>query len=1160
MLLQKQKIKIFTIFKKPFAIASLAAVFISLVSAFFFNPSSIEAQTTRVNYKPEDVKFEISVNDNFFRTYDGGNVQFVATVKLVTPDQLVTGALVNDSDCITIGDSACTANKVDGVSIGVINKTQNSTACGPGQQGAFSCNFIKMAQTQTPSIIKKGEPITFNFSLSSAELKSLQVASSNEGVISEIYVYPFLQMSRFRLSFSGGAKSVFIQSYTTQAQYDANKNNARPEGIPENGSVTSSPTIKKTGDPLLGLINNLINIIVGMAQQFIYWVFYLLIAPLIQAMLSIQTYTDTFAAVIYPGWEVVRNACNILFIVALIAIGLGTLFRVESYQYKHLLVDLIIAALLVNFSLVIAQVILGVADTVQSQFLPNNLEVIRSLAKDLMAGFKTVDFSHIADAGYFSTTLQPLFSLGLSIGSFIVFASIAGFLLVRIIMLWVLLMLSPLAYAMRILPQTKSYTGMWWSQFIKYAFFTPVMAFFLNMAAVINNNYNSQLNNKTGIFQQIIDDPSILGNSDIAAFVFRVGGNIIILVFLFVAIKVAEGAGVYGADAVAKAAKGGIMAPFAGAAWLGQRGVGRLNRWYNEKTSHLLEQHGDHPVSWRKKAALALLNPKAVAKGWQKRSEELAHHAEEEAEAAGRMVAEQFLTRGKLQIPYNQFLARKHENDYLKDYGEMKKESLMAAAVALKDMKGAEGSMRKRAIIKAMAKNGYLDDALRMREFAQKYMNDDGSIYNAEVLNRFLIDYLGDTEQTYRFLAEDMEDLGMKTKHYEYLGHAYFDNKDKVWKRGMTETGEKTKQGFARLRNDWQAKYASGEYAKVGGRERAGLAPHNLTTLIAKVDKDGNLIGEDGELLDPSVKELDDTVSIGIGSGVPDEYQRAIFGKIDSSTISNIAGFAQSRLKEWLLSMDVDSKTGEVIVRSEEDLNKIRALYKENPEFMKAVYGALTGLDPRTGVKGLKISMLDKSGKKTSINEFGEAKLNAVPIADIVAAEVMSGIKVKSKAKESVTGLVKGYVAKLATGKIDMQFIKDNLRTELNSIDDVGDDAVKDKLAADLIPKIKPDIAKQFIQAYNPKKIVADIDKKIYAASGDAREGLSASQFSDLSRAIQLAAEEAFNNLGDSQKFTKAEAEAIVLEKLEKKINKSIYEKLETDDLKTIAAHILPAE
>ncbi len=70
-----------------------------------------------------------------------------------------------------------------------------------------------------------------------------------------------------------------------------------------------------------------------------------------------------------------NQLCNIFFILALIIIAMATLFRIDSYKYRDLLVQLIIAALLINFSLVIAQAVLGLADTVQAQFFADKTTI-----------------------------------------------------------------------------------------------------------------------------------------------------------------------------------------------------------------------------------------------------------------------------------------------------------------------------------------------------------------------------------------------------------------------------------------------------------------------------------------------------------------------------------------------------------------------------------------------------------------------------------------------------------------------------------------------------------------------------------------------------------------------------------------------------------------
>lgn len=488
---------------------------------------------------------------------------------------------------------------------------------------------------------------------------------------------------------------VVIASASSKVQITGNERN-------EGESIVGA----NANDGLLGLLVKIVNFLIGILQEIIFGIFYLLIAPIMQAVLSIRTYTDTFAAVIYPGWEIIRNLCNIIFIIALIAIAMGTLLRVEKYQYKHLLVQLILAALLINFSLVIGQAILGVADTLQNQFLPNSTEVIRALAKDLMVGYRSVvwnlDFSKY---GYISSFAQPLFFLALSLGSFCVFLAIAAFLVIRMAMLWILLMISPIAYAAGVLPQTEHYRTEWWTTFLKYAFFTPIMAFFLNMTAIIANTYqNNQLFTQFGL------KDSDFGGSGLANFIFRIGSNLILLVFLMVALIVAEKFSIYGAGAITKIAKGGIMAPFAGAGWGIQRGLGYVGRKWNEMTADMV--HG-RKMTKGQRVKFALLNPVAAVKGWQKHSEELKHAAQAEAEAVGLMAVEQTLSPGKA-FNRKAIAERAHDAEFLKNYSDLTREegvdTAYDAATMKKDM---NGKAARRAVYQANMKEGWVDDIVQ---------------------------------------------------------------------------------------------------------------------------------------------------------------------------------------------------------------------------------------------------------------------------------------------------------------------------------------------------------------------------------------------------------------------------------------------------------------
>jgi hypothetical protein len=403
-------------------------------------------------------------------------------------------------------------------------------------------------------------------------------------------------------------------------------------------------------------------------------------------------------------------------VVALIVIALATLFRVDSYQFRSLLVQLILAALLVNFSLVIAQAILGLADTIQAQFLPSNVEVIRSLAKDLMVKtYRDVYFTNAFSEGSFSGIVKPLFFLALAMGSFAVFAAIAVFLVIRIVVLWVLLLISPMAYAVGVLPSTAGYRKQWWDMFLKYAFFTPIMAFFLNLTAVIANTYNTN-----PILQQI-NSPELqaeLGGSEIATFVFKVASNILLLVFLMAALKVADMAGIYGASAITSVAQKGILAPFA-AAGGGLKIAGNYaGRRWNDATAKLKGKEEKIPF-WRA-AAFATLNPIAFTKGLKKQSEDRTHRAQANAEAVGLEVAEQRFSstkaifKGSYKInPHQLQHEKEREDDQAKKLSNLSRTEVARRMHQIYMMgNSAEEMDIKRGGYKLAMSKGYIDDII----------------------------------------------------------------------------------------------------------------------------------------------------------------------------------------------------------------------------------------------------------------------------------------------------------------------------------------------------------------------------------------------------------------------------------------------------------------
>jgi hypothetical protein len=685
-------------------------------------------------------------------------------------------------------------------------------------------------------------------------------------------------------------------------------------------------------------------------------------ADLVTALLSFLTaiaggiygkiVNDTIAINIMPvivnvGWTIVRDICNMFFILILIVIAIGTILQLEEYNYKHLLGEVVIMAILVNFSKVIAVTLIDATNMLTLIFvsdagLVNTAKTMWNIIHpgDLVFYSNNAGFG----AGISGALVAGLSKMILSLVMFSAYLALAGLFLVRLVGLYVLVILSPVAYALDIIPATKHFAHEWWGSFVKYLIWAPVAAFFVRLVDILAAS--------GGLSGTTAGE----GNS---VFTF-----IILAALMWAAVIVAEHAGMVGGNAVIQAAEKlgeGIA----------HRGLHYAGRKWNEFTTHtFLEGHEGSQPGAVKKTLFALLNPVAAAKGYEQRGHELTHAAQELAAAGGREVVEQFQTGGwrgkaKLKIPYRQFVERKEEDAFLKDYGQMKKETLMQAAVDAEGMDShtVEGGARKRAILKAAAANGYMDDLMRMKPFANKYAGSDNVVYSAESLNRFMYGYLGNGEQAMRFMGEDMEELGKKVKHFEYLGHAYYDPTAKAWKRGMeTEkdaAGQTVYEDVNRgaetfqvekikplTKDTWQVKYSVGEFSKLGGRDRVNAAPHNFTVIRDDVNGDGSF----------KENQLDESLHFGREHGEFDSFNQEMLKKMDADVMREVQ-HAQARVKKWILSETlVPGSHGAIVLDDPEHIDELTTLYKIQPEFAKGLYTKVLKVkgDAREKIDGIR--------------------------------------------------------------------------------------------------------------------------------------------------------------------------------------------------------------
>ena len=204
--------------------------------------------------------------------------------------------------------------------------------------------------------------------------------------------------------------------------------------------------------------------------------------------------------IIKDGWVLSRDVANLFFIFILLYISIATILQLSGYGIKDLLVKVVIIALLVNFSLVITNFIVDASNVLAVEFY-NKLDSITD-SDGSPVGLSAAVVSGINPQTLFKAS--PLFgkkmndgttekldkegtlmqiiiitfmgSALLLVAAFVLFA--AGIMFViRTVVLWILMILAPLAFVAMALPITKKYASDWWSKLFSQAFFAPAYMF-----------------------------------------------------------------------------------------------------------------------------------------------------------------------------------------------------------------------------------------------------------------------------------------------------------------------------------------------------------------------------------------------------------------------------------------------------------------------------------------------------------------------------------------------------------------------------------------------------------------------------------------------------------------------------------------------------------
>lgn len=221
------------------------------------------------------------------------------------------------------------------------------------------------------------------------------------------------------------------------------------------------------------------------------------------------------------GWTVVRDICNMFFILILLFIAFAVILRMESYSIKKTLPKLLIMAVLINFSRTICGILIDFSQVIMLTFIgpitegQGNFHNVFQYHTFLDA----VSSANYQTLGLSETVVYYVLACIFMLISSVVLISILIAFVMRIVMFWIYIVLSPLAFLLASFPGGQRYAGQYWGEFTKYLLNGPVLAFFLWLSLYILGNLDTKQ-----LGSAFPDAPTgILQGKNFASFIMAIG-------------------------------------------------------------------------------------------------------------------------------------------------------------------------------------------------------------------------------------------------------------------------------------------------------------------------------------------------------------------------------------------------------------------------------------------------------------------------------------------------------------------------------------------------------------------------------------------------------------------------------------------------------------
>lgn len=304
------------------------------------------------------------------------------------------------------------------------------------------------------------------------------------------------------------------------------------------------------------------------------------------------------------AWKVIKDLMNIAFIFILIYKGIELIIGVGSKEsIKNFISALVIAALLVNFSLFFTRVLIDASNIVTLGFYKTIVEssggsipitlptgqtalnitgisvpFMTNLGLTTFWGTDGFDAVRTSVGGNWNMVLTPLIGIFLFLITAMVFVAVAAIFIIRYIVLIILLILSPIAYMGSALPFLGKYSKDWWSTFSGQLLFGPLYMIMTWIVLTLMST-SGFISANRATWGQLVNGEQIAANLPYQQSPIGLVFNFAILIGLIVAsLVVSKRYASQGSKQLSKftdmASDKAGSAVFGGTAWIGRRTLG----------------------------------------------------------------------------------------------------------------------------------------------------------------------------------------------------------------------------------------------------------------------------------------------------------------------------------------------------------------------------------------------------------------------------------------------------------------------------------------------------------------------------------------------------------------------------------------------------------